>query len=178
VTSEPPHWIEYGVFAFVIITAMATATVAWYTPREWESSVDSGAASCAPTFSRTNLIWQGTPKRPAAAKGATGEPCAGSNAPITRLTGEHPDDHRAAYRDSCGSRSLPGVRCKLAKSHDSIARGRSPRATQRSNSCRIVPLPVCSKRFKRSSMDPTLRAHKNPSGYPCAGRHGLYQGTK
>jgi hypothetical protein len=38
--------------------------------------------------------------------------------------------------------------------------------------------PICSKRFERSSMDPTLRAHKNPSGYPCAGRHGIYEGTK
>ena len=28
VTDEPRHWIEYGVFAFVIITAMATATAA------------------------------------------------------------------------------------------------------------------------------------------------------
>jgi hypothetical protein len=42
VTSEPPHWIEYGVFAFGIIIAMAAATVAWYTRREWESSFDSG----------------------------------------------------------------------------------------------------------------------------------------
>ena len=38
--------------------------------------------------------------------------------------------------------------------------------------------PVCSKRFERSSMDPALRAHKNPSGYPCPGRHGLYEGRK
>ena len=38
--------------------------------------------------------------------------------------------------------------------------------------------PVCSKRFERSSMDPTLRAHKNPAGYPCGGRHGIYEGTK
>jgi predicted nucleotidyltransferase component of viral defense system len=38
--------------------------------------------------------------------------------------------------------------------------------------------PICSKRFERSSMDGSLRAHKNPSGYPCRGRHGIYEGTK
>jgi predicted DNA-binding transcriptional regulator YafY len=38
--------------------------------------------------------------------------------------------------------------------------------------------PICSKRFERSSMDSTLRAHKNPSGYACSGRRGLYEGTK
>jgi predicted nucleotidyltransferase component of viral defense system len=38
--------------------------------------------------------------------------------------------------------------------------------------------PICGKRFERSSMDGTLRAHKNPSGYPCGGRHGIYQGTR
>lgn len=38
--------------------------------------------------------------------------------------------------------------------------------------------PVCRKRFERSSMDPALRAHKNPAGYPCSGRHGIYEGTK
>jgi hypothetical protein len=42
ITDEPKHWIEYGVFAFVFITAIATATAAWYTRREWESSVDNG----------------------------------------------------------------------------------------------------------------------------------------
>jgi hypothetical protein len=38
--------------------------------------------------------------------------------------------------------------------------------------------PVCSKRFERSTMDPTLRAHKNPSGYACSVRHGIYEGTR
>jgi predicted nucleotidyltransferase component of viral defense system len=38
--------------------------------------------------------------------------------------------------------------------------------------------PMCSKRFERSSMDATLRAHKNPAGYPCGGRHGIYEGRK
>jgi len=38
--------------------------------------------------------------------------------------------------------------------------------------------PACGKRFERSSMDGTLRAHKNQAGYACSGRHGLYEGTK
>jgi predicted nucleotidyltransferase component of viral defense system len=42
----------------------------------------------------------------------------------------------------------------------------------------IYRCPVCSKRFERSTRNATLRAHKNPSGYPCAGRHGIYEGTK
>jgi predicted nucleotidyltransferase component of viral defense system len=37
---------------------------------------------------------------------------------------------------------------------------------------------VCGKHFERSRMDPTLKPHKNRSGYPCGGRHGLYEGTK
>jgi predicted nucleotidyltransferase component of viral defense system len=38
--------------------------------------------------------------------------------------------------------------------------------------------PVCSKRFERTTRDATLRAHKNPSGFACPGRHGIYEGTK
>ena len=42
----------------------------------------------------------------------------------------------------------------------------------------IYRCPICNKRFERTSMDATLRAHKNPSGHTCAGRHGIYEGTK
>lgn len=42
----------------------------------------------------------------------------------------------------------------------------------------IYRCPVCSKRFERPSMDGSLRAHKNPAGYPCAGRQGICEGTK
>jgi predicted nucleotidyltransferase component of viral defense system len=42
----------------------------------------------------------------------------------------------------------------------------------------VYRCPICSKRFERSSMDAALRAHKNPSGYACSGRHGIYEGTK
>jgi hypothetical protein len=62
--------------------------------------------------------------------------------------------------------------------------GRQPPATRRHagnawpKTTYLYRCPVCSKRFERSSMDATLRAHKNPSGYPCGGRHGIYEGTK
>ena len=64
VTGEPRHWIEYGVFAFVLITAVATATAAWYTRREWESSVDNGHRQLrAYVFpDQANLVWGGTAK--------------------------------------------------------------------------------------------------------------------
>jgi hypothetical protein len=64
VTDEPRHWIEYGVFAFVIITAIATATAAWYTRKEWETAVDNGRRQLrAYVFpEQARLIWQGTAK--------------------------------------------------------------------------------------------------------------------
>jgi hypothetical protein len=34
VTGESRHWIEYGIFVFVFLTAMATAIAAWYTRRQ------------------------------------------------------------------------------------------------------------------------------------------------
>jgi hypothetical protein len=64
VTGEPRHWIEYGVFAFVIITAIATATAAWYTRKEWQTSLDNGRRQLrAYVFpEQANLLWQGTTK--------------------------------------------------------------------------------------------------------------------
>jgi hypothetical protein len=64
ITGEPRHWIEYGVFAFVFITAIATATAAWYTRKEWQSSVDNGHRQLrAYVFpEQANLVWQGTAK--------------------------------------------------------------------------------------------------------------------
>jgi hypothetical protein len=63
-TGEPRHWIEYGVLAFVIITAAATAVAAWYTRREWQSSVDNGHRQLrAYVFpDQANLVWGGTGK--------------------------------------------------------------------------------------------------------------------
>jgi hypothetical protein len=64
ITTEARHWLEYGVFIFVIVTAVATATAAWYTRKEWESSVDNGRRQLrAYVFpDDANLIWQGTSK--------------------------------------------------------------------------------------------------------------------
>lgn len=35
----------------------------------------------------------------------------------------------------------------------------------------------CGKEFRHSRRDSSLRAHKDPSGYPCSGRRGTYLGT-
>lgn len=68
VTAEARHWLEYGVFAFVIITAMATATAAWYTRKQWQSSADNGRRQLrAYVFpEQADLVWQGTGKSPVA----------------------------------------------------------------------------------------------------------------
>ena len=64
VTGEPRHWIEYGIFAFVFLTAIA----AWYTRRQWESAVDNGHRQLqAYVFpEQANLVWQGSAKPTAA----------------------------------------------------------------------------------------------------------------
>ena len=64
VTGEPRHWLEYGVFAFVLITAIATATAAWYTRKEWQTSLDNGRRQLrAYVFpDQADLLWQGTAK--------------------------------------------------------------------------------------------------------------------
>lgn len=38
--------------------------------------------------------------------------------------------------------------------------------------------PVCGKKFTRKNQDSQLNPHKSPAGYPCSGRHGIYEGTK
>ena len=65
---EQRHWIEYGVFAFVLITALATATAAWYTRKQWESTADNGHRQLrAYVFpEQANLVWQGAAKPTAA----------------------------------------------------------------------------------------------------------------
>ena len=64
VTGEPRHWLEYGVFGFVFITALATAMAAYYTREEWLTSVDNGRRQLrAYVFpAQANLSWQGTVK--------------------------------------------------------------------------------------------------------------------
>jgi hypothetical protein len=60
VTREARHWLEYGVFVFVVFTAIATATAAWYTRREWKSSVDNGHRQLRAYIfpDQANLVWQ------------------------------------------------------------------------------------------------------------------------
>jgi hypothetical protein len=36
----------------------------------------------------------------------------------------------------------------------------------------------CGKEFRHGKRNATLRAHKDPSGYPCGGRRGIYLGTR
>jgi hypothetical protein len=61
ITGEPRHWLEYGVFAFVVVTAIATATAAWYTRKESETTAENGRRQLrAYVFpDQANLIWQG-----------------------------------------------------------------------------------------------------------------------
>jgi hypothetical protein len=67
VTGEPRHWIEYGIFVFVFLTAIATAMAAWYTRRQRESAVDNGHRQLrAYVPEQANLVWQGTAKPTAA----------------------------------------------------------------------------------------------------------------
>jgi hypothetical protein len=64
ITDEPRHWLEYGVFAFVVVTAIATATAAWYTRKESETAAENGRRQLrAYVFpDQANLLWQGTAK--------------------------------------------------------------------------------------------------------------------
>jgi hypothetical protein len=64
ITHEPRHWLEYGVFAFVVVTAIATATAAWYTRKESETAAENGRRQLrAYVFpDQANLIWQGSGK--------------------------------------------------------------------------------------------------------------------
>jgi hypothetical protein len=64
IADEPRHWIEYGVFLFVFVTAVATATAAWYTRKQSESTADNGRRQLrAYVFpDQAKLIWQGTAK--------------------------------------------------------------------------------------------------------------------
>lgn len=42
----------------------------------------------------------------------------------------------------------------------------------------VYRCPICGKSFDRRSMDSSLIAHKNPHGYSCPGRSGIYVQTK
>jgi len=42
----------------------------------------------------------------------------------------------------------------------------------------VYRCPICAKSFDRRSMDSLLNAHRNPHGYACPGRSGIYVRTK
>jgi hypothetical protein len=42
----------------------------------------------------------------------------------------------------------------------------------------VLECGLCGKRFTRSRMDATLRPHKDPNGWPCAGRTGFWADTR
>jgi predicted nucleotidyltransferase component of viral defense system len=61
----------------------------------------------------------------------------------------------------------------------SIPRMANRAATARSTGpVYIYRCTVCRKMFERRSMNGSLNAHKNPRGYPCPGRIGVYVRTK
>lgn len=33
--SKPKHWLEYGIFIFVVVTALCTGAAAWHTRNQW-----------------------------------------------------------------------------------------------------------------------------------------------
>ena len=54
---------------------------------------------------------------------------------------------------------------------------RTPRARQQGPTY-VYRCTVCRKTFNRRTMDGSLNPHKNPRGYPCPGRVGVYVRTK
>ena len=55
-----------------------------------------------------------------------------------------------------------------------------PRATRTASNgpVYVYRCSVCGKKFNRKTMDGSLNEHKNPQGYPCYGRYGIYERTK
>lgn len=56
--------------------------------------------------------------------------------------------------------------------------GRSTTAWGNSGPIYIYRCPICDKTFRRKTMDGKLNPHKNPSGWDCPGRQGIYEDTK
>jgi predicted nucleotidyltransferase component of viral defense system len=55
---------------------------------------------------------------------------------------------------------------------------RRPNRSMGSGAVNVFYCGVCGKKFQRKSMDYTLNPHKDPSGYPCYGRRGVFDHTK
>ena len=56
--------------------------------------------------------------------------------------------------------------------------GRASKGLAASGPTYMFQCSLCGKRFNRKSYDATLNPHKNKSGWDCAGRAGLYMGTR
>jgi hypothetical protein len=52
------------------------------------------------------------------------------------------------------------------------------RARTRTGLVHLYQCTRCGKELRHSKRDATLRAHKDPYGYPCTGRRGIYIGTR
>ena len=59
-----------------------------------------------------------------------------------------------------------------------IPSARRAARTRRQGPTYIYRCTVCRKTFNRKTMNGTLNPHKNPRGYPCPGRYGVYVRTK
>ena len=59
-----------------------------------------------------------------------------------------------------------------------IANTRRAARTRRQGPIYIYRCTVCRKTFNKRTMDGSLNPHKNPGGYPCPGRYGVYVRTK
>lgn len=80
-----------------------------------------------------------------------------------------------------GLLSAPPVK---AGSQESFGLGRNRtglygrRSTTRTGPTYVYRCPYCNKTFERTKMDGKLNPHKDKSGYPCGGRHGVYETTR
>lgn len=66
----------------------------------------------------------------------------------------------------------------LSTARPRIASTRRAARTRRQGPIYTYRCTVCRKTFNKRTMDGSLNPHKNPRGYPCAGRYGVYVRTK
>jgi len=67
---------------------------------------------------------------------------------------------------------------RISAARPSRSSGRAPKGLTALGPTYIFQCSLCGKRFNRKSYDATLNPHKNKSGWDCAGRTGLYRGTR
>jgi hypothetical protein len=89
---------------------------------------------------------------------------------VVELSGAGPLSAPAAGPRARGPRTSAG---RLSRSP-----GRPPKGLAAFGPTYQFQCSLCGKRFNRKSFDATLNPHKNKSGWGCAGRTGLYLGTR